>query len=168
MNYASSRERDWHGRFVKPASPSVFNKKEYYHNRYLANKEKHIAMTKEWAKNNPEKRAEIRKRWKLKNKDKVNYYAKLRIYREKNAEGFHTLSDLKEIRELWNNKCAYCRQAPAETIDHVVALTKGGTNDPSNLVPACFSCNSSKGNKPVWMWNFWWYYKYSRINEYGS
>ena len=29
-------------------------------------------------------------------------------------------------------------------VDHVVPVCKGGTNDPSNLVAACFRCNRGK------------------------
>ncbi len=42
--------------------------------------------------------------------------------------------------------CVYCG-ARATTVDHRVALRQGGTNDPSNLVPACIPCNSSRGAK---------------------
>jgi len=42
-----------------------------------------------------------------------------------------------------------CCQATAEdgavlTLDHVVACELGGTNDPTNLVTMCLSCNSAK------------------------
>ena len=36
---------------------------------------------------------------------------------------------------------------PDLTIDHHVPVSKGGTNNPSNLMPCCRSCNSSKGSK---------------------
>ena len=47
------------------------------------------------------------------------------------------------------NKCAYCG-GKANTIDHIYAVVNdkgfsGYTNDISNLIPACSSCNSSKG-----------------------
>lgn len=32
------------------------------------------------------------------------------------------------------------------TLDHVVALINGGTNDLSNLVLACYACNQKKGD----------------------
>lgn len=164
MKFASTRERDWHGRFIIPVTPSGFDVKKYRKERYLKNKETILAKCKQWAKKNPIKRAEIRKRWRLKNRELINYYAKLRNYREKNAEGHHTLADIKKIKEAWDNKCAYCREKPAETIDHVEPLTKGGTNDPRNLVAACFSCNSKKGNKNIWAWDFFWAYQMDRIN----
>jgi hypothetical protein len=39
--------------------------------------------------------------------------------------------------------CAYCG-GEADTIDHVYPRAMGGTDHPSNLVPACGSCNSRK------------------------
>jgi 5-methylcytosine-specific restriction endonuclease McrA len=39
--------------------------------------------------------------------------------------------------------CMYC-PGPAETVDHVIALRRGGTNQEGNLVPACRQCNASK------------------------
>ena len=52
--------------------------------------------------------------------------------------------------------CAYCG-APAEhghalTLDHVHACELGGTNDPSNLVTACLSCNSAKRDLSMRDW----------------
>jgi hypothetical protein len=40
--------------------------------------------------------------------------------------------------------CAWCREAPSTTIDHVHPLSRGGSNHPLNLVGACEPCNSSK------------------------
>jgi 5-methylcytosine-specific restriction endonuclease McrA len=41
-------------------------------------------------------------------------------------------------------RCRYCGGL-ASTTDHVVAKARGGTDDPSNLVACCRSCNSKKG-----------------------
>lgn len=48
--------------------------------------------------------------------------------------------------------CVYCENK-ADSIDHVLARTRGGTDDESNLVPACFSCNASKSNKLLSEWD---------------
>jgi 5-methylcytosine-specific restriction endonuclease McrA len=37
-------------------------------------------------------------------------------------------------------------------LDHVIPQSRGGSNDESNLVPCCRSCNSSKQNKLVEEW----------------
>lgn len=42
--------------------------------------------------------------------------------------------------------CHYCGGA-ASTVDHVVAVCRGGTDDVGNLIPACKHCNCSKGNQ---------------------
>lgn len=47
--------------------------------------------------------------------------------------------------------CRYCgAKAPdaALHVDHVLAASKGGTNDPDNLVAACIRCNIGKGATP--------------------
>jgi len=40
------------------------------------------------------------------------------------------------------------------TIDHVIPLFSGGNNSMENIVPACTSCNSSKGKKSLLIWMF--------------
>lgn len=44
--------------------------------------------------------------------------------------------------------CAYCG-APADTVDHIVPLSRGGTDDPSNLRSACRACNTRKRDRPA-------------------
>jgi 5-methylcytosine-specific restriction endonuclease McrA len=46
-----------------------------------------------------------------------------------------------------NYTCYYCGTPQANTCDHLTPLDKGGTNDFSNLVAACATCNYSKGNR---------------------
>ena len=48
--------------------------------------------------------------------------------------------------------CAYCRRACKPTIDHVVPLARGGRDEPSNVVPACKPCNSSKNDRLLSEW----------------
>lgn len=44
-------------------------------------------------------------------------------------------------------KCQYCGATSRLTIDHVLAKCRGGTDDWNNLVVACSTCNSLKGDK---------------------
>ena len=49
--------------------------------------------------------------------------------------------------------CAWCGHSVEDgaqlALDHVKPHSKGGTNDPANLVTACVRCNSSRGDRPV-------------------
>jgi hypothetical protein len=47
--------------------------------------------------------------------------------------------------------CAYC-PAPAGSWDHVIPVSRGGTDDRENLVPACIRCNTSKHAKTPEEW----------------
>ena len=44
--------------------------------------------------------------------------------------------------------CAYCGE-PADTSDHIKAISSGGTDHWWNLAACCKSCNSSKGGKEL-------------------
>jgi hypothetical protein len=58
----------------------------------------------------------------------------------------------KNLLAGWlSRECAYCSN-PAETIDHVVPLARGGTNYEGNLVPCCKWCNSSKSDLLLIEW----------------
>lgn len=41
--------------------------------------------------------------------------------------------------------CSLCGQAIADTVDHIIPLSRGGDHSLANLRPACTSCNSSRG-----------------------
>ncbi len=48
----------------------------------------------------------------------------------------------------WAGKCFYCGHE-ASCVDHVVAVKKGGTDEPHNLVASCFDCNRVKSD--IWL-----------------
>lgn len=51
-----------------------------------------------------------------------------------------------KILERDNYRCAYCGDY-AGCVDHIVPVSRGGTNDDENLVAACYPCNGKKSNK---------------------
>lgn len=54
---------------------------------------------------------------------------------------------VSKILDIFHGLCVYCLGKNATELDHVVPLSKGGKNSVDNLLPACKSCNSSKGTK---------------------
>ena len=76
-----------------------------------------------------------------------------RNMKERHAPGLNYL-EFRQLRTQWKKEglvCVYCA-GPFDTIDHVIPLNRGGDNMKSNLVPACRSCNSSKGQKLLSEW----------------
>lgn len=63
--------------------------------------------------------------------------------------------DLRPIRKAvksqvlakWGHVCVYCEKKEADTFDHLIPLSRGGHTLYDNLVPACRSCNSRKGDR---------------------
>ena len=50
--------------------------------------------------------------------------------------------------------CGYCGQRGGRLeCDHVVPVSRGGSNDDGNLITACFSCNRDKSNKLISEWS---------------
>jgi len=62
------------------------------------------------------------------------------------APGGVTARELWALNKRFENQCAYCGKylawgTPEATLDHVQAISLGGTGDISNIVPACRHCN---------------------------
>jgi len=50
-------------------------------------------------------------------------------------------------------QCRYCKSfAVRLECDHVIPVSRGGSNDDKNLVTGCFSCNRSKRDKLLSEW----------------
>lgn len=50
------------------------------------------------------------------------------------------------------HRCRYCGKQAPETeleVDHIVPRSKGGPDDPFNLVTTCRDCNRGKGDKVI-------------------
>jgi len=60
----------------------------------------------------------------------------------------------KNIKEQWENKCAYCESEDNITLDHIIPQCKGGLDVKTNVLSCCDSCNQSKGHIP---WEQWYY-----------
>ena len=148
-----NRQRDESGRYVKPDIPYGFDRKKYRKEYYLKNKERINRRSTEWGRKNKDKRRITKKRWALKNKEHINFLTKQRIYRLKGAEGRIVKSDVDNLFETNNGKCYYCNINASKSIDHVIPISRGGTNYLNNLVPVCISCNSKKGAKLLSEWN---------------
>lgn len=73
--------------------------------------------------------------------------------REHNAPGTYTWA---EVMHLWisiDRRCSYCdKQDTVIEPDHVIPLSKGGSNSLTNIVPSCKPCNSDKRDLLINEW----------------
>ncbi len=107
---------------------------------------------KNW--NQTEKAKAWRAKYRLENRETLqaqgNNYRALRL----GAEGSFSNTHLVHLHKWQDHCCYYCR-SPLEqkdTIEHVVPLSRDGTNNPSNIVLACPSCNFSKNSRLLTEW----------------
>jgi len=57
----------------------------------------------------------------------------------------------EHVKARWDyyaGGCYLCGK-PADTLDHVIPIARGGTHFPANLRPSCRTCNSRKGAKAL-------------------
>lgn len=64
--------------------------------------------------------------------------------REVDAPGHFTAGEWLELQEKQKNLCAGCFLPKKLTVDHIVPLSKGGSNYIGNIQGLCLSCNSRK------------------------
>lgn len=149
----------------------------------LKNKEKLKKMKEQYYQKNKKYIKIKTKEWKINNKEKVRFYAKKRRSAKRGSVGFHTIEEWNQKKIEYKNKCAYCGIEEKDlnkkfedprwhkfTEDHVIPITKGGTDYINNIVPACQACNSSKHNKLLQSGEikyhlFWPYYNGPKIIE---
>lgn len=64
------------------------------------------------------------------------------------AQGYKTNKELlADLISAHGLLCYLCNTATATAVDHVIPLSRGGTDTVDNLRPACKSCNGRKGAK---------------------
>lgn len=115
---------------------------------------------REYYKKNKERLKQKNKEWRRNNLDKILERNRARRIRERGVEGSHTNLEWENLKQKHSNKCAKCGISEWDlfkiwdggrfsklTRDHVVPISKGGTDYISNIRPLCISCNASKKDK---------------------
>jgi len=110
--------------------------------------QKTIPMVKQAAYKGVRKEGESRqiyhRRYCKNNPENISHLKARRYARERGAEGSHILQEWIDLKEIFNNKCGYCREEKKLTKDHIIPLSEGGTDYIYNIQPLCRNCNSKK------------------------
>lgn len=124
-----------------------------------------LGVAKRWANNkktHAKAKAKIRRyptsenhtayvrEWRARNRLQ-DRFAKMKYKtRKRGAEGSHSLSQWEDLKMLCNYMCLCCKKYEPDIIlteDHIIPLSKGGTDYIDNIQPLCRSCNSRKSVK---------------------
>jgi 5-methylcytosine-specific restriction endonuclease McrA len=147
--------------------------RQHDRDQYYKHHDHQMARHKKYRTENPDKRRLAMLDWRVRNPDKVKDYSAqyykehpetVKANRDKrrarilNAQGEYTADDIKRLYEDQEGHCAYCGIGIFPDlykdmhIDHVMPLSRGGSNAPDNLVLTCQPCNQSKSDKTVAEW----------------
>lgn len=132
----NARERE--KRAFNP-EPRKRAQKKFYEN----NKRKVIESNKKWQKRNPERyRGLLRAAWSR------------RRARKRGAVGSHNAAQLLDLLRKQKERCMECKKKIRKgwTVDHVMPLSKGGSNDIKNIQLLCRPCNTRKNAKHPLVW----------------
>lgn len=79
---------------------------------------------------------------------RARLYAGLR----KGTMAVRSLFDDEREKLAQGPRCSYCGAADRLSVDHIFPRLKGGRDAADNLLPACRSCNASKGARDLLDW----------------
>lgn len=148
----SERARE-NGRRWRKANPEKIREKVKHYQKIHPDRIRE--KNKRWYKANLKKARENGRRRYKANSEKALVKNHKRRARKQQAGGSFSNKDIQLMMINQRGRCWYCQCDIRDGyhIDHRIPLSRGGTNDPSNLVLACASCNLSKHNKLPHEWN---------------
>lgn len=142
-----------------------------HHSRTPEERERQNALAREWNAKNPDKRRryhltaaarrtpeqvqaskETQKAWRATNPEKVRAYMENYRARKAASDGQHTGDDVAAKYREQRGHCHWCWTAlnGVYEVDHVIPLSKGGSNGAANICCSCTFCNRSKADKMPW------------------
>lgn len=160
-NYHAKHKEKIHQRKKMYRQRNVESLREKGRMRYLTQGDQIRARNNAYYRRNDAKIKDYRRIYFQENRDKLRDYAraywqshpldsiarhhKRRAYKLQ-AGGTFTPQEWEMLLDQYDYTCLRCGRNDVKlTADHVIPLSKGGTNYISNIQPLCKSCNSYKG-----------------------
>ncbi len=96
--------------------------------------------------------------WRKTNPEKARFLSKQHKYRRRGllkGQPSFTREEWEALKEYYQFRCLACDRKTKLTVDHIIPLSKGGSNLIDNIQPLCGPCNSSKGDSSH-NYRFWY------------
>ncbi len=144
-------QREWRAENEEEVKEKARIYRQLKHDRYAE-------LTREWREANRERYNAWQRKHRAANRQKSRfmgtYYQRRRKARKQAAEGTHTPEEIQQQYQRQKGCCYYCGEKVGNNyhVDHIVPLSRGGSNDISNLVIACPTCNLRKHDKLPHEW----------------
>jgi len=155
-NKLNERSRKWHHDHKDVANLRARNRyrehleqaRAYSHKWREDHPDESKATTQKWMKEHPERVKANRQRWADEHPDTIRD-SQRRYSHNRRAK----LANSPFPKDFKLASCCWvCLSTEKLTVDHIVPISRGGTNDISNLTTLCQSCNSSKNNRLYSEW----------------
>lgn len=119
-----------------------------------ANPIKNATKQRNWKKRHPEVYKAINLREHQKNRERYKIYHRINQRKRRAGYGEHTEEDINRMYQNQHGKCYYCGKKVGISyhVDHVIPVSRGGSNSPDNLVIACAHCNRTKSFRMPHEW----------------
>ena len=95
---------------------------------------------------------QIGRNWNEKNRAYRNFLTLKRKSLKIKAKGSHTFGEWELMKKQYGFACPACHKLEPEiklSEDHIIPLSRGGSNNIENIQPLCRSCNSRKRDKII-------------------
>lgn len=109
------------------------------------NPSRSLDTQRRYKEENRERYPEIDTAWRLANPGRVVAKTQKRRAHKLASPEHYTPEQWGALVNFYEDTCLCCGKQGQSTVDHVVALSAGGTNGIDNIQPLCFRCNRRKG-----------------------
>jgi len=129
------------------------------------NPQKHLKGSVHWTAAHPDARkkssarysrlnaakiSQTRKLWRLTHPDRHAAHENKRRALKAGVDGSYSKYEWLVLCQRYQYRCLCCRRDDVKlTVDHVIPLTRGGSNNIDNIQPLCGLCNSKKATAVI-------------------
>ncbi len=156
----NEKNKEWLTEWLRQYRQKPREERRLYNYEYY----KAHPLSQEKKKDLSARRKGYRKLYNQTHKEEMRIKCQRRRAKKKQLPSTLTKAQWLDIKEHFNHKCAYCGKEESLTQDHFIPVVNNGEYTHNNIIPACASCNFSKGDRDF----FLWYPKqefYSKVRE---